>query len=124
MYLGRMFTHLKKHGCSILLFDPNQTNFRDQNFLHEDCSEFYQGAKELIPTNAPDPRGYSVLINLFVDVIHTANILTRRSHYELLLFIRKVSIFWYSEKKKVIQSETSESYFVAFREAIEANRSI
>ena len=64
------------------------------------------------------------MLNLFVDAIHAEKMVTRRSHYELLLFIRKVSIFWYSEKKKMIQSETSESYFVAFREAIEANRSI
>ena len=58
-------------------------------------NEFYQGYKYAIPKNAPDQRGSSVKINLFVEAIHASNIVTSMSHSRFLIFIRKVVFKWY-----------------------------
>ena len=46
MDLGRVLIYLNNHGRLRVVFDPNQTNFRDKDFLNVDWSEFYQVSKE------------------------------------------------------------------------------
>ena len=77
MSLSNVFYYLKKHGYSKLIFDPNQTDLRDKYILSVYWSELYQGPKESITTNAPDPGGNIVKLNLFVNVSHADNMVTR-----------------------------------------------
>ena len=57
-------------------------------YLGEDWKEFYPDAKEEIPSNRPAPWGLPVLINCFVDANHAGNLVTRRSHSSVLIYVR------------------------------------
>ena len=82
-------------------------------------SSLYVDAEEPIPTNAPPPRGKSVQINCFVDSDHAGDRITRRSHTEILIYINKAPISWYSKKQSTVESSTFGSEFVALRTTTE-----
>jgi len=58
---------------SYLVFDPKYVNWDQADFQRYDWTDFYHDAKEPIPPNAPEPRGYEVQINAFVDAHHAGN---------------------------------------------------
>ena len=87
--LRQVLSYLNKRGISRLVFVPNKTNYRETDFLDMDWSEFYQGCKETTPTNAPNKIENIVKTNIFVDVIHIDNMVTRRSNSGVLIFIWK-----------------------------------
>ena len=90
MALGQIFAYLKKHIRSRIIMDPTQPDFSDKPFLKVDWSEFYAGAEEAIPPNAPEARGLPVTLNLFVDASHAANVVTRKTHTGVLIFIGRL----------------------------------
>jgi hypothetical protein len=68
-----IFSYLKHHINSHLVFDPKYVNWDQADFQRYDWTDFYHDAKEPIPPNAPEPRGYEVQINAFVDAHHAGN---------------------------------------------------
>jgi len=56
--------------------------------------DLYPDAVEEIPPNAPEPRGEAVQINVFVDADHAGNVVTRRSHSGILIFLNMAPISW------------------------------
>jgi hypothetical protein len=67
-----------------------------------DWNEFYRGAEEDVPTNAPSPRGKAVQINVFVGASHARNKLNRRSHTGILIYLNHLPTVWYSKSQKTI----------------------
>ena len=67
--LFHSFAYLKHHTRSTLVFDATDpTTFDEELFKCSDwSSEFYPGAKEAIPLDAPEPRGKTVVTNYSVD---------------------------------------------------------
>jgi hypothetical protein len=55
-----LFSYLKHHLQSNLVFDPNEINWDENQFKSYDWSQFYHDAREAIPTNAPPARGNPV----------------------------------------------------------------
>ena len=47
--------------------------------------DLYSDAEEDIPPNTPEPRGESVQINVFVDVHHTGDKITRKSQTGIII---------------------------------------
>jgi hypothetical protein len=80
--------------------------------------------REAIPTNAPIPRGKSVVMRLFVDADHAGNMLTRRSRTGYVQLINNAVVNWFSKKQGSIESSTFGSEFVALKTATEANRGL
>ena len=114
-----IFAYLRKHERSTLVFD-NATPFVDElRFAPVDWAGFYPGAKEIIPPDMPEPRGNSLRMFSFVDADHAGNLLTRRSHTGILIFLNNAPISWYSKRQNTVESSTFASELVALRIAVE-----
>lgn len=119
-----LFGYLKGHDKSTMVFDDQYVTWNDNDFPVYDWSDFYQGATEDIPPNAPKPRGMPVQINAFVDASHARNKITRRSHTGILIYLNKAPILWYSKSQRTIETSTFGSEFVALRIGTELIKSL
>jgi hypothetical protein len=52
-----------------------------------DWHDFYRGAAQPIPGDAPELCENLVSTHCFVDANHAGNLITRRSHFGILLFV-------------------------------------
>ena len=97
--------------------------FVDQSlFNNSDPSiwkDFYQDAEEEIPSNMPEPRGREVYLACYVDADHAGNLMTRRSHTGILLYINNTPVVWYSKRQNTVESSSFGSEFVALKIATE-----
>lgn len=114
----RIFGYLKGHARSKVVFDDCYVNWGDK-FAETNWEDFYPGAKEPVPANAPEPLGPEVQINCFFDVDHAGNKVTRRSHTGVLIFVNKAPIIWYSKRQNTVETSTFGSEFVALKIATE-----
>jgi len=122
-----IFAYLNKHENCRVVFDDNDPVYLDGTFTERDWSDVYDEdeMKEEIPANLPEPRGVRVFISCFVDANHAGNVVTRKSHSGILIFIQNAPIIWYSKRQNTVEASTFGSEFVALRiakEQIEALR--
>jgi len=110
-----IFSYLKSHENSCLVFDPAYPNIDDRRFHVGDWSDFYPEASDKLPPNMPEPRGLPVDITCFVDADHAGNLMTRRSQSGILIFVNKAPIVWYSKRQNTVESSTFGSEFIALR---------
>ena len=71
--------YLKLRRNTKLAFEPSYPNIDYSNLQECDWTDFYEGAVESIPPNAPLEVENKVDLCMFVDSIHTGNEQTRRS---------------------------------------------
>ena len=86
--------------------------------------ELYPDSESLLPPKIPEPRGKPVNINVFVDSDHAGNVVTRRSHSGIMIFVNMAPIQWYSKKQNTIESSTFGSEFIALKIATELIESL
>ena len=65
------------------------------------------------------PRGRTVSSHCFVDASHVSNTVTRRSQTEILIFLNRAPIVWYSKQQNTVETSTFGSEFIAMRMAVE-----
>jgi hypothetical protein len=112
-----IFAYLKKHpDMGKLAYDPHAPDI-DETFFNAkaDWKDFYGDVTEELPPNMPEPRGHSVNISAFVDANHAGNVVTRRSHTGIFIFIQNAPIIWFSKKQNTVEAATFGSEFVALR---------
>jgi hypothetical protein len=114
-----IFAYLKHHPRSNLVFDDSVPEFEESRFHKADWSETYGNIQEVLPPNAPKPRGKKVTMSCFVDASHAGCHVTRRSWTGILIFINKAPILWYSKRQNTVESSTFTSEFVAAKIAVE-----
>ena len=114
-----VFAYLKKHDRSTLVFDDSYPPVNELAFTHVDWTDFYPEAAEPIPPNMPQPRGNPVKVFSFVDADHAGNLLTRRSHTGILIFLNNSPVSWYSKRQNTVESSTFASELIALRIAVE-----
>ena len=114
-----IFAYLKRHERCAMVFDDKILNFAKADFPEFDWFDFYGDVTETIPTNAPEPRGNAVQMNVFCDANHAGNLVTRRSHTGILIYLNQAPIIWYSKAQKTVETSTFGSEFVALRIAVE-----
>jgi hypothetical protein len=116
-----IFVYLASHPFgNKIVFDATTPALLDENsFQHDvDWKPFYGDIVEEEPRDMPHPLGLPVNIACFVDANHTGgNIITRRSHTELIIFIQNATIIWYSMKQNTVESSTFGSELVAMQVA-------
>jgi hypothetical protein len=56
-----------------------------------------------------------VTISSFVDANHAGNVITRRSHTGIFLFVQNAPIIWFSKRQNTVEAATFGSKFVALR---------
>ena len=114
-----IFAYLKSHDRSCMVFDDTEPEFDESRFAKCDWEEFYPGAKEVVPPNAPEPRGHGVVTSCFVDADHAGCQETRRSHSGVLIFVNRAPIMWFSKRQNTVETSTFGSEFCALRIAVE-----
>ena len=68
-----VFSYLKSKSNSRLIFDPMEPDVGDSGFVECDWSDFYPGASEALPPNAPKLLGKGVTLRMFVDSNHAGD---------------------------------------------------
>ncbi|KAI2489324.1 Reverse transcriptase (RNA-dependent DNA polymerase) [Fragilaria crotonensis] len=91
-----IFAYLSKHEKSSIIFDPTDPLPHTITTAKPDWTPFYSDAEELLPPKMPEPLGHPVNIYTFVDANHAGNVVTRRSHTGILLFVQNSPILWLS----------------------------
>ena len=99
-----------------LAFDSHAPDI-DESFFYAnaDWTDFYGDVTEELPPNMPEPRGHPVIISAFVDANHAGNVVTRRSHTGIFIFVQNAPIIWFSKKQNTVEAATFGSEFVALR---------
>ena len=114
-----IFAYLKQYSESKLVFDDGLPYVDESRFSECDWREFYPGAKEAIPKDAPEVRGNPVSMYCFVDADHAGCKQTRRSHTGVIIYINRAPILWFSKRQNTVETSTYGSEIVALRIAIE-----
>jgi hypothetical protein len=77
--------------------------------------EFYGDIEEELPPKMPEPLGQPMNITAFVDANHAGNVVTRRSHTGVIIYLQNTPIIWHSRRQNTIETSTFGSEFVALR---------
>jgi hypothetical protein len=112
-----IFAYLNQHNRSKLVFDDTYMN--NETEPKQDWSGFYPDATEVLPPNAPEPRGKVVEMTAFVDADHAGDMITRRSRTGVLIYLNKSPIVWYTKKQNSVETSTFGSEFMALKAAVE-----
>ena len=114
-----IFAYLKQHPKRKIAFDPNRPKIDGSRFTKYDWEDFYGDVQEAIPHNMPKPRGNSVSIHCFVDADLAGNVVNRRSHTGILIFVNRAPMIWHSKRQNTVESSTFGSEIVAMKNAVE-----
>ena len=79
----------------------------------------YQGAKEEIPHNIPQPRGKSVLTTSYVDANLFHDLISGHSVTGILHLLNKTPIDWFSKLQSTVETATFGSEYIAARTCTE-----
>ena len=92
--------------------------------MFDNTLTFYGDVTESIPPNAPDPRGKSVDLRMWVDSDHAGDKMTRRTNTGYFIFLNTALIDWLSKKQVTIESSVFGDEFIAMKTSVEALRGI
>ena len=81
----RIFSYLKKHLKSRLVYDTNIVYATDKEFAVATWSEQYPDASETQPYDMPEPLGKKAKITAFCDASHADCLVTRGSTTGILI---------------------------------------
>jgi hypothetical protein len=115
-----LFGYLKAKDKVKMGFDYRQPDIDETAFKHDcDWEPFYGEVEEELPTKMPKAYGYAVTTHVFVDSNHAGNMVTRRSHTGILIFVNKAPVMWFSKRQNTVETSTFGSEFVAMKIAKE-----
>ena len=114
-----IFAYLKRHNRSMMVFDDSRPEYDKVRFTQCDWGDYYPGAEEVMPPNAPKPRGKGVSTTCFVDADHAGCRVTRRSHTGIIIFLNKAPVMWFSKRQNTVETSTFGSELIAARIAVE-----
>ena len=114
-----IFAYLKKNeNGARIVFDPKTPQIDERVFKsNADWRDFFGDVTEELPPNMPELRGQPVVDSCFVDANHAGNVMTRRSHTGILIFMQNLPIIWFSKRQNMVESSSFGSEFVALRAA-------
>lgn len=113
-----IFAYIKKSNKTAIVFDPKYVTLNESSFSDAkigDWQEIYGQLAEELPPSMPESKGSPVVITCFVDANHAGNIVTRRSHTGIIVFVNNAPILFYSKRQNTVESSTFGSEFVALR---------
>ena len=108
-----VFAYLNKHEKSRIIFDPTDPVPVTPTHPPPDWSSFNPQIEEELPPRMPEPLGNPLTLHVFVDANHAGNVVTRRSHTGILLFVQNSPIQWLSKRQNTVETSTFGSEFVA-----------
>ena len=79
----------------------------------------YGDVKEVIPSNAPPPKGMAVRTTTYCDANLMHDLVTGRSCSGIEHFVNQTPIAWFSKRQNQVETATYGSEFMAARQAVE-----
>ncbi len=125
--LFHIFTYLKAHHNTEMVFNPTPVDFDQSLFLRQDWSFSpyrYAGLEEEMPPGMPTPHGPTMTMRVYVDSNHAGDLVTRRSQTGFIVFLNNAPIYWSSKKQGSCETSTFGSEFVAMKQATEYVRGL
>lgn len=115
--LYHVVAYMKSHmDMGRLAYDPVMPPVDEASFEQDvDWSDFYGNVAEELPPRMPQPRGNSVTITAFIDANHAGNVVTRRSHTGIIIYVQNAPIIFYSKRQNTVEAASFGSEFVALR---------
>lgn len=111
-----IFHYLWKNPRKRLVMDPLEPAIDESVFQNNtDWTEFYGDVVEEDPPRMPEPLGKPVATSTFVDANHASNVVTRRSHSGIFMFVNNALIDQFSKRQNTVESSTYGSELVAMR---------
>ena len=112
-----IFAYLKNHNnLGRIVYDPEKPGIDESAFeSNKDWTAMYGEVEEEVPSNAPEPLGLSAVVSAFVDANHAGNVVTRRSHSGILIYVNNAPVIWYSKRQNTVEAATFGSELVALR---------
>ena len=106
--LYHIFAYLKKHeNDTPIVFNPKIPNIDERVFnSNADLRDFYGDVCEELPPNMPEPKGKGVNISCFVDAKHAGNVITRRSHTGIIIYVQNAPIIWFPKRQNPVESSS------------------
>jgi hypothetical protein len=89
-----VFAYLGIHHNMRVVFDPTYPSVDMGTIIKTDWKPMYGDVKEIIPSDAPVPRGKEVDLHLFVDSNHAGEQFTRRSRSAFVIYLNMAPIIW------------------------------
>ena len=122
--LYHIFSYLKKHHNTEMVFDPSDPTIDDDLFEKQDWSNSVYATddtdlKEALPGNMPEPRGKGMIMSAYVDADHAGDSVTRRSRTGFLIYLQSPLIYWHSKKQTSVETSTFGSEFMAMKHCTE-----
>jgi hypothetical protein len=114
-----VFAYLGLHHNAKVVFVPTYPAVDMVIFIKTDWKAMYGDVKEMIPSDAPNPRGKEVDVRLFVDSDHAAEQFTRRSRTGFVIYLNMAPIVWFSKRQPTVESSVFGAEFVAMKNGIE-----
>ena len=70
----------------------------DQNKVIDKWRYFYLEAIDQLPYDIPEALGKYVHMICYVDANHAGNLLNRRSHSGIFIYVNDIPVIWYSKR--------------------------
>ena len=122
MYI--IFRYLQKNigkNPGRIIFDPliehDNENMFNRPLDKEEWVYFYPDAAETMPRDMFEPLGNSVIVCAWVDENHLGNLVNKRSHPGILIYVNNALILSFSKRKNTVESSSFGSELVALRVA-------
>ena len=98
--LYNVFAYLEKlPDIGRLAYDSKSPDVDESDFLQgSDWKDFYGDVEEELPPIMSEMRGSPVIISAFIDTYHSGNVVTRRSHTGIIIFVHNSPIVWFSKR--------------------------
>ena len=122
--LMHIFGFLRINHNSRMAYDPSYPTIDMNVFKPNEWKSFYGNVKESIPSNAPEPRGKDVDLQLYVDSDHAGEKHTRRLRTDFLVFMNTALVQWFSKQQAKIETSVFGAEFVAMKIGIESLRGL
>ena len=119
-----IYAYLKIKHNSTMVFDPTYPEVNMGDFKQCDWEELYPDAKELIPLNAPDPRGNDVDLRMYVDSDHAGDRVNRRSRTGYFIYLNSAPVVYHSKKQNTVESSVFGAEFCAMTRGMERLRGL
>ena len=92
----QIFIYLKQVPKRRFSSHPKKPIISEDRLQIFDWENFYKEAREPIPLDMPDPRGFSMSTHFFLDTNQAGDKTTKKSMTGILIFCNRAPIIWHS----------------------------
>jgi hypothetical protein len=114
-----VFAYLMLHHNARVVFDPTYPYVGIGTFIKTDWKPMDGYVKDMIPSDAPVPRGKEVDFHLFADSDHAGEKFTGRLRTGFVIYLNMLPIVWFSKYQPTVESSVFGAEFVVMKYGIE-----